>query len=190
MEGLNWVKKDCSVIRYDAIHDNQTLCKGFILRSQQVFQNLPALLKAHEISILPSMKSELILLFLCISYHCSTSSASSVSRTSISSCWEFTLMNSLVLLSPSLYVSPGLHVRLSTSRKDQPSELRSLFVGKHTLCCQGLCTTESESQVYCYYSSAFSSLYFLRYSILSDLLSHLYNTRPNKRLSSQEDRFF
>lgn len=37
MEGLNWVKQDCSVIKDDAISDSQTFCSGFILRSQQVF---------------------------------------------------------------------------------------------------------------------------------------------------------
>lgn len=106
----------------------------------------------------------------------------------ISSCWEFTLMNPLVLLSPSLYISPGLHVRLSTTKKGHPNELCSLFEGEHTLCCQGLyCWGKTQSLLL---FSAFSSLYFARYSMLSDLLSHLYNTRSNKRLSNQEDRVF
>lgn len=80
MEVLNWVKQGCSAIKDDAICVNQTLCRGFILQSQQVFWNLPALLKVREIGIFPSVKSELILLFLCIGYHCSTSSTSFFSR--------------------------------------------------------------------------------------------------------------
>jgi len=98
-------------------------------------------------------------------------------------------MKPLILLSPSLYISLGLHVRLSTARKGHPSELCFLLVGKHMLCCQIRCATERH-KVYCYDPSAFSSLYFLRFTILSGMVSHLYNTRSNKRLPNQEDRAF
>lgn len=137
------------------ICDNQRFCRGFNLRSQQIFQNLPALLKVRENIIFPSMKSELILLFLCISYHCSTSSASFFSRTYISSCWEFTLMNPLLVLSPSLYISPGLHVRLSTAREGHPSELCSSLRGSTRSAVKVSVLLRERHNVYCYYSSAF-----------------------------------
>ena len=153
MEGLNWVKQDCSVIRDDAICDNQTLCRGFILQSQQIFYNLSALLKVHEIIIFPSVKSEVILLFLCISYHCSTSSASLFFKD------IYFLLLGIHINEPfgfaeSLYISPGLHVRLSTARKGHPSELCSLWGSTRSAVKVSVLLREKH-KVYRYYSSVF-----------------------------------
>lgn len=181
MEGLNWVKQDCSVIKDDAISDNQTFCSGFILRSQQVFQNLPALLNVYEISIFPSMKSELIMLFLSINYQCRTSSASFLSAASISSCWEFTLTNCLVLPSPSLYIGLGSHVRLSTTRNCHPLQVVFSHWGSTHCAIKVSVLLRERHKACCYYSSAFLILYFLRFALFTDRISHLYHMRSYKR---------
>lgn len=122
VEGLN----DCSVIRRDVICDNQTLYRAFLLPLQQIFQNLPALLKAHEISIFPSVKSEPILLFLCSGYHCSTPFTLCVFKDMYFFLQGIHVNEPFGFASPSLYTPPGLHVRWSTAREGQPRRLRSL----------------------------------------------------------------
>lgn len=161
MEGLNWVKQDCSAIKDDAIRDNQTFCSGFILRSQQVFQNFPALLNVCEISIFPSTKSVLIMLFLCTNYQ------NILCLFSFKGIYFLMLgihFNKLLGLAFSLPLQLPGATREAEHHKGLPSTMGCvLSLRKHTLSHRSVCTAERKMQtllsiLFCFYNPLFSKV--------------------------------
>lgn len=186
IEGL---KKIALSFRDDAICDNQTLFRGFILQSQQILQSFPALLKSawdqhlsqHEIRADPVVSlHQLPLTHIPFFFF-------SFSRTyflllGIHNDEPFGFGVPLPLYFPRALFEVEQH-------KERPSKWVVFPPRGSTHSAVKFSTTESQ-KVYCYYYSIFPSLYFLRYSILGDLGSHLNCTRSNKRPSNQEYRAF
>lgn len=112
MEKLNWVRGDCAVVRGDDICGNHSFAEAsFCRHSKSLWTCQPSSERVRSASSPAGIRADpgvsphrlphrlplqhVLRLFFFFS------------RTYISSVWEFTFMNPLVLLSPSLYISGG-----------------------------------------------------------------------------------